>query len=790
MPESSENIAYCHACGSPMDVTSVAPFSNVGCPSCGKHTRVKREFGPYTLVRRHAVGGMSMVFVAQDNTLDREVALKILSEEYSADERRITAFEEEARITASFSHPHVVRVLRTGKAFGRFYIAMELVPGGHFEHQIRERGKIPEEEMLPLAIEVAQGLKAAHAAGLIHRDVKPGNILLDAEGHAKLVDFGLALVTQGGKAQATELWATPYYVPPETIEGYPEDFRSDIYAFGATVYHALAGHPSCGEETMATDVLREAKQRVVPLSVADPTISADTCAIIEKAMAYDPHDRFASYDELISQLQAALKRLKTGAPTAAEVSRTVSRRRAKKKQAELVLFASVMLVLSGAIGGGVWWVTRKQPEKTVVKPVVVDPIAVVPEVPSSIDIVKTYREAHEAVASRDFEKATRQFVELSENPSVQEPTRTWAGVEAVVAGYLNGRSSEARRQAKAGSDHATSVPEESAHVGNYLIRTLGEMGKLPAISGRAFDSSSPDASHVMGWMLAGLKNWEQGAMDEAAIYLSAVANARLSADDQWIKVYQDLAGDYLADHELLSGPVFGKLPADKAGCDAAVAELEKVLASLKTRGRARFNVRAWQIDLTRRASLLAPPAGPSVPKAPTTDLAEVMTRLSEFAGECRFLDAAKYIKSLPADPQGAKRASLLAVTESAAVFLADIEQDLVKEPVSAELAMKSGEVVQKIAADAEGRIVTTDVDGKTMAHRWSEFSPDALIALHRILVRNPKSELERLRRHQCAIAFDWLAGNRERGLSAAALLCQSSPGFKQQWESVAGGLPK
>ena len=198
MPERTETIAYCHSCGSPMNVAAVAPFSNVECPTCGKHTRVKREFGPYTLLRRHAVGGMSMVFVAQDNTLDREVALKILSEEFSADERRIAAFEEEARITASFSHPHVVRVLRTGKAFDRFYIAMELVPGGHFEHQIRERGKSRKLEMLPLAIEVAQGLKAAHSAGLIHRDVKPGNILLDAEGHAKIVDFGLALVTQGG----------------------------------------------------------------------------------------------------------------------------------------------------------------------------------------------------------------------------------------------------------------------------------------------------------------------------------------------------------------------------------------------------------------------------------------------------------------------------------------------------------------------------------------------------------------------------------------------------------------
>ena len=341
-----------------MNVSALPPFCNVKCPDCGEHTRVKVKFGPYTLVRRHAIGGMSMVFVANDATLHREVAVKILSEEFSADERRITAFEEEARITASFSHPHVVRVLTTGKAFGRFYIAMELVPGGHFEYQIRQRGKIPEKEMLPLAIEVAQGLKAAHSAGLIHRDVKPGNILLDAEGHVKIVDFGLALVTQGGKARATEIWATPYYVPPETIEGSTEDLRSDIYAFGATVYHALAGRPSCGEETMVTDVLRAAKRKIVPLGVAEPSLSAETCRIVDKAMAFNPSDRFSSYDELIAQLEIALQRLTSGIEYS-ETSGGAVRRRAKKQQRDKLVFAAIGLGLLAAISAGVYLATRE-----------------------------------------------------------------------------------------------------------------------------------------------------------------------------------------------------------------------------------------------------------------------------------------------------------------------------------------------------------------------------------------------------------------------------------------------
>ena len=778
-----------------MNVEAVAPFSNVECPTCGKHTRVKREFGPYTLTRRHAIGGMSMVFVAQDNTLDREVALKILSEDFSADEKRIAAFEEEARITASFSHPHVVRVLRTGKSFGRFYIAMELVPGGHFEHQICERGKIPEVEMLPLAIEVAQGLKAAHAAGLIHRDVKPGNILLDAEGHAKLVDFGLALVTQGGKAKAEEVWATPYYVPPETIEGAVEDFRSDIYAFGATLYHALAGVPSCGAETMSTEILRAAKKNVVPLGIADPSLSVEACKIVGRAMAYDPKDRFSSYDEMIAMLEVALKRANSGATGASESSGSAAMRRAKKKQAEVITLTVAGVVLLAAVSGGVWWVTRTPPSQALGKPVALVNPPIIPEstTAAATDIAKSYREARAAVEARDFAKAANDFTKLLENSDVQEPTRTWAGVEAVVATYLDGKAGDARSQAKATSDHAESVPESSRIQGG-LLKMLGKLPRLPAIPAKEIDSSASDAPQVMAWLLAGLKDWEQGLTGEAAGWFSAVAAAKVSADDSWLRIYQDLAGDYLADHQALSGAVFEKLPADIAGCEAAVAELDKILATLKTRGRARFNVRAWQLDLAKHAKLLAAPQieQPEVPVSESSawDLVRILAKLDELAKECRFAEASTYIKALPADPQGATRVSLASVADASAAFLSDLEADLAKEPVSSDFQMKAGETVRKIAIGPQTVITVTDAAGVTRTAKWAEFSPDALIALHRLFVKNPKSEVERLRRHECAISYDWLAGNRERALAAAATLSQSSPAFKQRWDSIASGLPK
>jgi eukaryotic-like serine/threonine-protein kinase len=794
MPDQPKTIAYCHSCGAPMDVSAVAPFTNVECPKCAKHTRVKREFGPYTLVRRHAIGGMSMVFVAHDNTLDREVALKILSEEFSADERRITAFEEEARITASFSHPNVVRVLTTGHAFGRFYIAMELVPGGHFEHQIRERGKIPEIEMLPLAIEVAHGLKAAHAAGLIHRDVKPGNILLDAEGHAKLVDFGLALVTQGGKATATELWATPYYVPPETVEGYEEDFRSDIYAFGATLYHALAGKPSCGEESMATDILRAAKKKVLPLSAVEPTISTETCKIVERAMAYDPNLRFGSYDEMIGSLAVALSHLKSGR---SEFAGTAAKRRALKKRRErnALIFglAALVLMTLGFLG----WLNRKKPAPAIVAPVTFDVVPPPMVDDASAEIGRSYRTAREAVAARDFEKAAGKFTELFANSSVQEPTRSWAGVEAVLAAYLDGRPVDARKQARDTLSHIRSLPENPNRIGGRMVAALQRLGEFTPLPVPEPGDKGGGASLVVSAMLAGLKNWEQGLLDTAAECFKVVASANLPPNDKWAEIYQTFASDYLKDHALLTGPLFAAFPKDSAGCQAAIDQLNSTLASLKTRGRARFNVRAWQLDLARHAKAVSsplppePPAPgvPDLPAKPVPALADVMGKLDEFIRESRFSDAVIYLKSLAGDPPGATRASLLSVVESSSVFLSDLEEDLAKGPVSGEFPLKSGEIIVKVGV--ENKLITgLTQDGEARTSKWADFSPDALISLHRVLVKNPKNEFESLRRHECAISYNWLVGNRERALAAANVLSQESAAFKKRWDEISIGLPK
>jgi len=232
-------IAVCSECNSEMKISGTSPYNRVICPTCEAEIRVKVDFGAYLLERRLAFGGMSVVYVARDQTLGREVALKVLNEEYSQNDVRTAQFEKEAELTALVSHPNVIRVYSVGRAFGRFYIAMELFEGKSLETLLEDKKPLPEKQVLEIGRQVVKGLRAAKDAGLIHRDVKPGNILVDEAGNVKIIDFGLSLVTQAGKATASEVFITPYYASPESLETNSEDFRSDVYALGATLYHAL-----------------------------------------------------------------------------------------------------------------------------------------------------------------------------------------------------------------------------------------------------------------------------------------------------------------------------------------------------------------------------------------------------------------------------------------------------------------------------------------------------------------------------------------------------------------------
>lgn len=791
MPEAEPEIANCEACGSPMDVSAVGPFTNVECPSCHSHTRVKREFGPYTLVRRHAIGGMSMVFVARDTTLNREVVVKILSEEFSADEKRIGAFEEEARTTASISHPHVVRVLTTGHAFGRFFIAMEFVTGGHFEHHIRERGRIPEMEVLPLAIQVAEGLKAAKAAGLIHRDVKPGNILLDASGAAKLVDFGLALVTKGGKAKAEEIWATPYYVPPETIEGHEEDFRSDIYAFGATFYHALAGVPPCSEESMDTKRLREAKQQVKPLREAAPDVTAETCAVIDRCMAYSPDGRYRSYVDLISDLKLAMQHAPAAAMAQAAAAPAVGRKRSRGA-GNLPIWIGSAAVIAALVGVLVMF-SGDEPEPAPVEvagptaPAAVDHANAAAET-GGLEVAGFYRDAASALQRGDFEQASRLFSQVRDHPDVLEPTASWAACEAVASAWMNGESAKARDEADLAFQHIQNAEKLQSGVKSTLLKGLKALrGLRPVILSE--EAPKSDAALLVVW-LSSLRNWEQGMPDKAEPGFRVVVDAASSGNRAWLKPHAQWAGEYLADLETLrkAEPASFNVDPDKAR--ELANELDAIHATLKTRGRARFNVRCWQLELERAARRLPVTPEKSTDDGGTHSPGALPDGLMTHVAACEFEDAISQLKKWkPGEDAGVKqREGLIRLLQSSLTLLAELGEQAAGARL--EIQSRDGKVFEEVVEGSPLGLTLKGPDAAETELGWGEISPDSVIDLHRTLARGSSSSVDGLRRHEQAIAFDLLVGNVERAKAAGDRLAAVSESFKRRWEGMPGLVPR
>jgi len=251
---------------------------------------------------------MGTVYSAVDINLDRPVALKALKISLHDNPVECENLSREARTTALINHPHVVKVFDFGQAQGQFYLAMELISGGSLDDLIQERKTVSEVMVLKLGIQIAQGLDAALEKGLIHRDIKPANILCSDSQTFKLVDFGLATAMNDSPVSCDEIWGTPYYIAPEKLDEKPEDYRSDIYSLGGTLFHALAGRPPYDAKSPSLVALKQLKSRPVSLQSFAPSVSNETAYVINRMMAKLPDKRYASYPELIEHLTFALEK--------------------------------------------------------------------------------------------------------------------------------------------------------------------------------------------------------------------------------------------------------------------------------------------------------------------------------------------------------------------------------------------------------------------------------------------------------------------------------------------------
>jgi serine/threonine protein kinase len=270
---------------------------------------VERAFDHFVVIETLGVGGMGTVYKARDKQLDRFVALKLLRRDLGGEEDHKTRLQEEARIAAAVNHPCVIQVFDSGTDHGQFYVVMELVDQGSLDDLMALQPRLPEKRVLEIGIQVARGLRAAHRRGLIHRDVKPANILFVDEHAAKIGDFGLASTATQRWASGGVVWGTPEYVAPERLNNDPEDFRSDIYSLGATLFHAIAGKPPIEATTNSSTALLELKQQPLDLQATAPDVSVATAEVLQRMIAADPAQRFSSYDDLVAELELAWREL-------------------------------------------------------------------------------------------------------------------------------------------------------------------------------------------------------------------------------------------------------------------------------------------------------------------------------------------------------------------------------------------------------------------------------------------------------------------------------------------------
>src|SRR5215211_4199415 len=258
--------------------------------------------GRYQLGSLLAVGGMARVYLASDRVLERPVAVKVLSPPHAQDPVFVERFRREARSAARLSHPNIVAVFDSGSDAGRHYLVMEYVAGQSLAQLLHRQGRLAPRQAAELGVEVCAALAAAHAQGLVHRDVKPANVLVGDDGRVKVTDFGIAKAAATATLTGTgTVLGTAAYLSPEQAQGGPVDARSDLYSLGCVLYELLCGSPPFGSGTDNPPVAvatRHLHQPPKPPSAHNPQVDASLDAVVLTALAKDPARRYQRAVEL------------------------------------------------------------------------------------------------------------------------------------------------------------------------------------------------------------------------------------------------------------------------------------------------------------------------------------------------------------------------------------------------------------------------------------------------------------------------------------------------------------
>lgn len=300
----------CRGCGAKIFIPGdLAPLSTTACSKCGHELMMPMQMRQFELRAPIASGGMGTVYRSFDVNLEREVAVKLMKRELKEDPQALESFYREARAAAALNHSNIIHIYTFDEYEGQLYLVMELADAGSLDSRIDREKRVPELDILDIGIKVASALASALRKNLLHRDIKPGNILFNDEGEPKLIDFGLARKAEGSNDDETTIWGTPYYIAPEKVKREREDFLSDMYSLAGTLYHAVTGSVPFEAPTVEAVVAAHIHTALTPPNLVAPEISPPTSEALGRAMAKTPGERFQSYDEFIMALEAARSQL-------------------------------------------------------------------------------------------------------------------------------------------------------------------------------------------------------------------------------------------------------------------------------------------------------------------------------------------------------------------------------------------------------------------------------------------------------------------------------------------------
>jgi len=323
----------------------------------------------YRLDAQIGAGGMSTVYRAFDTTLERQVAVKLMHREIASDSDQLERFRREARSVAQLSHPHIVGVIDAGEEDGRPYIVFEYVEGETLKDRIRRVGRLPIDEAIAYAIEIARALGAAHARAIVHRDIKPQNVLVDEEGSAKVTDFGIArsLEEEGLTADGRVLGTTDY-VSPEQALGHDVDGQSDIYSLGVVLYEMLTGDVPFHGENQVSVAMKHVREDLPDVQLLRPEVSARLAAVLDRMTDKDLGHRHPDAATLEADLEDALaaEASRTGTATgeATAVLRTLPADTRRRLPLRLRLRVPLLLlILMGAVAGAVIYLIADEAAK-------------------------------------------------------------------------------------------------------------------------------------------------------------------------------------------------------------------------------------------------------------------------------------------------------------------------------------------------------------------------------------------------------------------------------------------